>query len=212
MYVVFHERLIALTEKKHDVQIPDQNVLSDEQGVKTIQAKKRRMERRQVLQLGIAGMPMMLSTRASAQSFANSALDCTVTIPADLSILVHRDGRAWVTDRVNIGNGRLTNRRVRRIQRRAQYFFSSGSVPEEYRQTTCTDVTNFFLCQFALYTYRGGLTFEPGRLLNASGDFTISGTTGLYLALTIRSTNSDGRGRMPGASCVISILDYVNLQ
>jgi hypothetical protein len=201
-----------LTEEKHDIQISDQDISSDDQNLKTDQVNKRHMERRQVLRLGVAGMPMMLSMRASAQSFANSALDCTITIPADLSILVHRDGRAWVTDRVNIGNGRLTNRRVRRIQRRAQYFFPSGTVPDQYRETTCTDVSNFFLCQFALYTYRGGLTFEPGRLVNASGDFTISGTTGLYLALTVRSTDSDGRGRMPGASCVISILDYVNQQ
>lgn len=213
---IFRGRLIALTEKKYNIQASDQNVPSDDQGLKTNQIEKKHMERRRVLQLGIAGMPMMLSMRASAQSFANSALDCTVTIPADLLILVHEDGRAWITDLVRpfvvSDPFQLTLNLINRIQNNTQYSFVAGSVPREYLPMNggIVDLTG----QYALYRFpSGATTIEPGTMIDAKGNFNVGGAVGLYLALTVRSIEQgDSRGRLPGASCVISILDYVNQQ
>jgi hypothetical protein len=217
---------------------------------KVSDSQRRQLERRRVLQLGIAGMPMMLSMRASAQSFAHSALDCTITIPAGLIILVNDEGAAWVTDRVNLGNGRLTQGRINRIQRRAQYSFSDGTVPDQFRPPGCPvdedeldddddrddddddrddddrdDDANLdglsprerrrrreerLACQYALFAFSGNTTFEPGRFVTPSGEFNVSGATGLYLVLAARFADQGANSGFPGVSCLVSILDYVN--
>ncbi|UTW54143.1 hypothetical protein [Kordiimonas sp. SCSIO 12610] len=177
--------------------------------------ERRLKERRRVLQLGVAGMPMMLSLRASAQSVANSALDCTITIPRGLVILVNSDGAAWVTDRVNIRNNRVTNGRVRRIQRRADYVFPEGTVPAQYRPRECDDNGNgpnvTLDCQYVIYRFDNNTTFEPGQFVDSTGQFNVSGDTGLYLVLAARFADQGGANSgFPGVSCLVSILDFVN--
>lgn len=51
--------------------------------------------RRNLLKLGVAGMPMVLTLKASARQLAISQLQCVIVLPSRIRILVDSDGNAW---------------------------------------------------------------------------------------------------------------------
>ena len=96
-------------------------------------------QRRQLLKLGAAGMPMVLTLRASAQQAVISQLRCAITVPDSFKILVDDAGAAWVGS----GNikktksGGYKSKDVIRFQDDANFVFPEGSVPASYRPDEC---------------------------------------------------------------------------
>jgi hypothetical protein len=95
--------------------------------------------RRQLLKMGAAGMPMVLTLRASAAEAVISQLRCTITISNSFKILVDDAGAAWVGKGKlkSKRNGQLRPKSVRRFKKRAQFVFPHDSAPSGYRPDEC---------------------------------------------------------------------------
>lgn len=103
-------------------------------------AETRRIsERRQLLTLGAAGLPMMLTLKASAREVLISQLTCTVKLPQRMRILVDCDGAAWVgTRRIDYVNGKgFEVADIVKFKDKASYVFPAGTVPNNWRPDTC---------------------------------------------------------------------------
>lgn len=103
--------------------------------------QKRLSDRRQLLKLGAAGLPMVLTLRASAQQTLVSQLQCVFKLPSRVRILVDCDGRAWVGSRrvqYRSGQGWRVSHIIR-FKDEASYVFPSGTVPSSYRPTACPE-------------------------------------------------------------------------
>ncbi|MCJ9430378.1 hypothetical protein [Kordiimonas marina] len=90
-------------------------------------------KRRQLLKLGAAGVPMLLTMKASAAQPLHSALDCAITIPSGMCIMVGSDGAAWISTRYNYDGSKLTNGKVKQFKSASEYVLPAGSVPARYR-------------------------------------------------------------------------------
>lgn len=100
---------------------------------------KRLSDRRQLLKLGAAGLPMVLTLKASAQQVVISQLQCAFVLPKRVRILVDCDGRAWVgSRRVRYTNGKgwLVSD-LDKFKDRANYVFPANTVPSDYRPSEC---------------------------------------------------------------------------
>jgi len=96
-------------------------------------------KRRQLLKLGAAGMPMVLTLRASASEAVISQLRCVVALPSNLKILVDDTGAAWVGNG-SIGTGPgggYDSADITSFKANADYTFPDGSAPSEYRPDAC---------------------------------------------------------------------------
>lgn len=104
------------------------------------QAESEKLEaRRRLLKLGGAGLPMVLTLKASATEVLVSQLQCVIRLPSRMRILVDSDGAAWVGSR-RIEKHRTKGFKIADIQRfkqEADYVFPSGSVPNQYVPTAC---------------------------------------------------------------------------
>ena len=226
-------------------------------------SQQRLSDRRHLLKMGAAGLPMVLTLKASAQQVLVSQLQCAFVLPARVRILVNCDGAAWVGSRsVQYRNGqgwRVSH--LVRFKDEADYVFPAGTVPNGYRPTACpeevcnpdddddgwnnggdgniseldallnapmptnaADFANYSgrsdddddSCDpawqdngYSLYTLSKNTEIKPSDFLNGSS-WNPSGTTGLYLALSLTYANSYGNsGSWPGISCVASILTYL---
>ncbi len=97
-------------------------------------------QRRDLLKLGAAGMPMVLTLRASAQEAVISQLRCTITIPSKFKILVDDTGAAWVGSgklRTDKKTGNLKDKDVKNFKHDASYIFPHDSVSASYRPDAC---------------------------------------------------------------------------
>jgi len=95
--------------------------------------------RRQLLKMGAAGMPMMLTLRASAQEAVISQLRCVITMPKSFKILVDDTGAAWVGNR-NIRKdkkGVFRPNSLNKFMDKAKFVFPEGSAPVAYRPDAC---------------------------------------------------------------------------
>lgn len=99
-------------------------------------------DRRQLLRMGAAGLPMVLTLKASAQQVLISQLQCAFVLPRRVRILVNCNGAAWVgSRRLRYRNGKGWNvADIKAFKENADYVFPSGTVPSSYRPTECPEV------------------------------------------------------------------------
>jgi len=114
--------------------LPDSSVSEDRSP-----EESRIAERRQLLMLGAAGLPMMLTLKASAREVLVSQLSCVVQFSSRLRILVDCDGKAWVgTDNIEYVNGQGFNvADIEDFKSNATYTFPAGDVPNNWLPDTC---------------------------------------------------------------------------
>lgn len=94
--------------------------------------------RRQLLKLGAAGVPMVLTLKASATQPIHSALDCAFVISDKTHILVDIDGKAWIGDKnIKEKNGELKSKDVKNFKKDAEYVFPAGAAPLQFRPDEC---------------------------------------------------------------------------
>jgi len=97
--------------------------------------------RRQLLKMGAAGMPMVLTLRASAQEAIISQLRCVITLADSFKILVDDSGAAWVGSR-NIRtkrDGSYKASSLKKFKDRANFVYPEGSAPASYRPDACEE-------------------------------------------------------------------------
>ena len=104
--------------------------------------QQRLSDRRQLLKMGAAGLPMVLTLKASAQQVVISQLQCAFVLPRRVRILVNCDGAAWVgRRRVRYRNGQGWKvADLNRFKNEADYIFPAGTVPNSYRPSACPEV------------------------------------------------------------------------
>jgi len=102
------------------------------------QSELYKAHRRQLLRMGAAGMPMVLTLRASAAEALISQLQCVFVIPKKTKILVDDEGRAWVgTKKLGADGNNPKTKDIGSFKDKADYVFPAGSVPEDYRPDAC---------------------------------------------------------------------------
>ncbi len=101
--------------------------------------KDRIAERRQLLMLGAAGLPMMLTLKASARDVLVSQLTCLINLPSKMHILVDCDGRAWIgTRKIEYKNGKgFKVSDIAKFKDKAEYAFPAGDVPNNWLPANC---------------------------------------------------------------------------
>ena len=178
---------------------------------------KTRADRREILRLGLAGMPMMLTLKASAQQAVVSQLQCAFRVPERLRVMVSADGTAWASTTHNV---RFSNRRQAFRAEDLNEFISPGNstrfdggVPEVYRPQACATPpdpdSDWVDCGWNKFTIGRNLQITPADYLS-NGTFQINGDEqGLYLALTLQYASQTSSANWPGLSCVVSILNYL---
>lgn len=121
-------------------------ILPDTSGIEASDAgtaesseSRRISERRHLLMLGAAGLPMMLTLKASAREVLISQLTCTVKLPLRVRILVDCDGAAWVgTRNIDYVNGKgFEVADIEKFKDKASYVFPAGTVPNNWRPDVC---------------------------------------------------------------------------
>lgn len=120
--------------------IPDTSGIDASETETVENAEFRRIaERRHLLMLGAAGLPMMLTMKASAREVLISQLTCTVKLPRRMRILVDCDGVAWVgTKNIQYKNGKgFKVAHITRFKDNASYQFPAGTVPNDWRPDVC---------------------------------------------------------------------------
>lgn len=95
--------------------------------------------RRQLLKLGAAGVPMVLTLKASAAEAVHSALDCAFILQDKVHILVDSSGRAWVgEDNIKYKSGKgYKAADISSFKQNASFIFPSGSVPDQFVPEEC---------------------------------------------------------------------------
>ena len=107
-----------------------------------LDAEQRKIaDRRQLLRMGAAGLPMVLTLKASAQQVLISQLQCAFVLPSRVRILVNCNGAAWVGDgRIRYRSGQGWNvADIKAFKENADYVFPSGTVPNSYRPSACPE-------------------------------------------------------------------------
>lgn len=98
--------------------------------------------RRQLLRLGAAGVPMVLTLRASAADAVHSALDCAFVLTQKVRMLVDETGKVWVSDknlRYRSNKGGYKKDDITQFKNEADYVFPAGSAPADYRPEACPE-------------------------------------------------------------------------
>ncbi|WP_417451693.1 hypothetical protein [Kordiimonas sp.] len=241
--------------------------------------------RRQLLKMGAAGMPMILTLKASANQAVHSALDCAFMLTSAVNILVDHEGKVWIGDGSiqQKNDGRLKSSDIASFKSNADFVFPSNSAPGDYIPDACPDDgcdtddsggwddddwyfgssgkdllqqlkdsgnvvaftgrygssddddddcrgggddddywddddgysssssnSGWTDCGYNYYQISANTTITPLDYMNQSGDWQISGTGGLYIALGAKYLDYYGNdGGFPGISCLHSILAYL---
>lgn len=178
--------------------------------------QSKRSSRRELLRLGVAGMPMVLTLKASAQQAVISQLQCSFRVPERVRVMVNSDGTAWASTTHNV---RFSRRRNAFRREDLDEFLQpgnstrfNGGVPAAYRPSACSvppdPDSNWIECGWNKFNIRRNLNITPADFLS-NGNFQLSGNRGLYLALTLQYASQSSTGSWPGLSCVVSILNYL---
>lgn len=89
-------------------------------------------ERRNILRLGVAGLPMMFTLQASAQSAVISQLRCTMTIPCGYAALIDTSGKVYLANKGWNTAPKLSKNIVEDFKSGADFIFPAGTAPSEY--------------------------------------------------------------------------------
>ena len=168
------------------------------------------------MRLGAAGMPMVLTLKASAQQAVISQLQCAFRVPERVRVMVNAEGTAWASTTHNV---RFSNRRNAFRRDDLEEFLQpgnsvrfNGGVPPGYRPAFCGEPpdpdSNWIECGWNKFNIRANLNIRPADYLD-NGTFRLSGNRGLYLALTLQYASQGASSGWPGVSCVASILTYL---
>jgi hypothetical protein len=95
--------------------------------------------RRQLLKMGAAGMPMVLTLKASANQTIHSALDCAFILTSAVNILVDHEGKVWVgSDTIEQGTGgKLKTSDITSFKSNADFAFPANTAPDDYVPDEC---------------------------------------------------------------------------
>ncbi len=176
----------------------------------------RSRDRRELLRLGVAGLPMMITLKASAQQAAVSQLQCFFRLPERVRVMVNADGDAWASTTHNV---RFSRRRQAYRRDDLEEFLQPGNstrfmggVPSGYRPSSCSNPpdpeSNWIDCGWNKFSIGRNAKITPANYLVGSS-WQLSGNKGLYLALTLQYAQAGANGGWPGVSCVVSILNYL---
>ncbi|WP_155859947.1 hypothetical protein [Kordiimonas gwangyangensis] len=107
---------------------------------KSRQGKDFLERRRQLLKMGAAGMPMILTLKASANQTIHSALDCEFILTSAVNILVDHEGRVWVGESTiqQNGAGKLKTSDIQSFKDNADFVFPSGTAPDDFIPDACS--------------------------------------------------------------------------
>ena len=89
-------------------------------------------DRRAVLRLGMAGLPMMVTLKASANSSYVSQLQCIMTIPSGYSAMIDVNGRVWLAVTNWSSVPPITEEVVNDFKSSAVFVFPDGTAPSTY--------------------------------------------------------------------------------
>ncbi|MEX0300351.1 MAG: hypothetical protein AB3N28_14850 [Kordiimonas sp.] len=102
------------------------------------QSELFKARRRQLLRMGAAGMPMVLTLRASASQALISQLQCVFVIPKKTKILVGDRGQAWVgTGKLKTYSQGLKLSEIADFKASATYHFHDDTVSQNFRPEAC---------------------------------------------------------------------------
>lgn len=170
--------------------------------------------RRQVLKLGAAGLPMLITLKASAQQAAVSQLQCFFRLPERVRIMVNAEGEAWssTTHNVRFNRRRQAYRKedLDEFLRPGNSIRFTGGVPSQYRPMACSTPPegNWVTCGWNKFTIGRNAKITPADYL-VGNSWQVSGDKGLYVALTLQYASTSSAGAWPGISCIASILTYL---
>ncbi len=173
-------------------------------------------DRRALLKLGAAGLPMMLTLKASAQSAAISQIQCFFRLPSRVRIMVNTAGDAWTSTTHNVRYSR--RRSAWRKDDLEEFLLPANSVhfpggaPASYRPASCSTPSqgNWVYCGWSKYTINNNAKITPRNYINGNDEFETDGSKkALYVALSVQYADSRSTG-WPGISCIVSILAYLD--
>lgn len=177
--------------------------------------EKQFAARRDLLKLGVAGLPMVLTLNSSAAHAAASQLTCFFNLPERVRIMVNSDGHAWASTTHNV---RFSNKRQAFRKDDLDEFLLPGNsleftagVPSQYIPTGCSSPPNgnWVDCGWNKFSISNNAKITPGNFLDANNNWVLTGNKGLFVALSIQYANTSTTG-WPGISCIVSILTYLN--
>ena len=179
-------------------------------------AQDKRADRRALLKLGAAGLPMMMTLTSSAQGAVASQLTCFFRLPARVRIMVDENGNAWSSTTHNV---RFSKKRQAYRKDDLEEFLLpgnseqfTGGVPSMYVPPVCNIPTsgNWVYCGWNKYNISNNAKITPKNYVNNNDEFEFDGSNkGLYVALSIQYASQSSTG-WPGISCVLSIINYLN--
>ncbi len=171
--------------------------------------------RRDMLKLGVAGLPMILTLNSSAAHAAASQLTCFFRLPDRVRIMVDASGNAWASTTHNVRFSR--NRQAYRKDDLDEFLLPgnsiefTGGVPSQYIPTACSSppTGNWVGCGWNKFSINRNAKITPGNYVDGNS-FQVSGNKGLYVALSIQYASMSTSGGWPGVSCIVSILNYLD--
>ena len=179
-------------------------------------AQDKRADRRSLLKMGAAGLPMLMTLSSSAQGAVASQLNCFFRLPARVRIMVDENGNAWSSTTHNV---RFNKRRQAWRKDDLDEFLLpgnseafTGGVPSMYVPAVCNTPPqgNWVYCGWNKYNIGNNQKITPKNYINNNDEFEFDGSNkGLYVALSIQYASQSTSG-WPGVSCVISILNYLD--
>ncbi len=195
------------------------------------------IQRRNVIKMAAAGMPMVMTMRASA-SVQISQLQCDFQIPNDLVILVNEWGGVWINNLSWSSVPPLTQEVIDDLKNNA-FFDATAHAPARFRpENTCDDTIDVsgddddddecggkkgkddddddceeeeptYECQYNVFLVNSQ-TLSITDFVNSGGDgWDIGqGVQGLYVGIVRRQVLNGNTTGLAGISCVHSVVTY----
>ncbi|WND02596.1 hypothetical protein QGN29_13675 [Temperatibacter marinus] len=91
--------------------------------------------RRRLLQMGAAGLPMMMTVNSGVSASVISQLDCLFTIPAGYVMMVRSNGKVWMGDSISAQwqGEKITQALVDDIKNQADITTDRQAAPNQFR-------------------------------------------------------------------------------
>lgn len=182
-----------------------------------------RQSRRNLLKMAGAGVPMVITMKASAQQVLISQLRCAFVLGVRQRVLVDPAGNAWVSSR-NIRRNNTKGLRLDSIEefKASATFIGSATgmagAPPQFRPTACPQggdgdqYDDWTTCGYNYYRLGRNTNIKPADFLSGSTWNIGSSSRGLYLELSRQMAEGPlSTNGWPGISCVISVLTYLQM-